>query len=121
MRTYKTWEAIKELTENPKLKFKYDTGAEYGVIANINGDIKLIECAGQKISKCLCLYSGFLNVRWEPVREPVDFMTAIKANQKGKVIRYVLEDIDTQRHFPPYYNGNIYSTAILNGKWYIEE
>ena len=117
----KTWEMIKGLMENPKLKFKYNTGSESGVVANINGGIKIIECSSiPSNTDTLRLHHGFMKLDWEPVHEPVDFMTAINS---GKDIRYDnWNTFNTISATLSILSDKVLSTALrmIQGKWYIE-
>ena len=64
---------------------------------------------------------------WKLVREPVDFMTAIKAYEMGKTIKCDTEGIGTRIHKPDHNNilvdnrkAPITTNEIINGKWLIE-
>lgn len=85
----KTWEMIKELTENPEKKFKNHIGNVVGVIDD-----------------CLVLnpntvksYSFNLEVdeKWEEVIETVDFLTAYKdCLENGNDYKCVDKELDDQ-------------------------
>ena len=128
----RTWEMIKELTENPNKKFKYDTGHENGIVAVEEGDIKLISVNGEKQSKNLPLHYGFMNQNWEEVKEPVDFMEVVQALDRGKTIYVVFQGY--KNTFSPKGNQTDWGVAmkqhqgyaidtefILYGEWYIED
>lgn len=78
MKTYKTWEVIKMITENPNLKFRtycsdvFKSENGYIVFENID---------------CIDGFDGNFtgNEEWTLVQEPVDFMTAVKSGKKIKV------------------------------------
>ena len=80
MKKYKTWQAIKMLTENPKLEFKasesrlFKEDGGYIVLENYNGDL------ANGFDNC---FTG--NEEWALVQEPVDFMTAVKSGKRIKV------------------------------------
>jgi len=106
----KTWEMIKELTENPGKKFKDKRGR----IAYVD--------TGEIICKPLL----DIDEEWELIVKPVDFMTAIKAFNEGKNIY-----CEYNKHLFCYkadkcgklideYGEPIEAYAILNGKWYID-
>jgi len=114
----KTWEMIKELTENPKKRFKYNTGSESGIVANVQGEIMVIECSSKPHKPNeLVLHRGFMIIDWELVREPVDFITAINSNRpisssNGNWTRCTPEWILKQ--------GPWLTLGDINSKWYIE-
>ena len=114
----KTWEMIKMLTENPKLRFKckLESGL-YNTVCADNGWFK-------------CEYSYYFNTEWELIQEPVDFTTAIKAYQNGKTIKCESEKFKNNRYNIVFGEGNVIADnngygisaeEILNGKWYIED
>ncbi len=80
----KTWEMIKELTENPEKKFisKGQIGEGYVSVKN-NAVVWLGKGqVGQSLT-INHLQSG----EWEEVKEPVDFMTAVKSGKRIKFIQ----------------------------------
>ena len=90
----KTWEMIKELTENPNKEFvrKVD-----GLHIKTNEDGELIWDNGYQFMR--------LNHEWEEIKKPVDFMTAIQSekpmqeillNIANKLGKY--EDIGLEPH-----------------------
>lgn len=123
----KTWQMIKELTENPGKKFisKVNTDLEatanpftdYIKIRNIKTDVDIVR-----------LSMSVLNGEWEEVKEPVIWQEAFEAWVNGK--SFTIE-----------YQGNIYKQPKMNklgcfginvsngfeermfteGKWYIED
>jgi hypothetical protein len=132
MKTYKAWQAIKMLSENPKLEFNlYTDGEEH--------TDKSLRSIGSTVTvKAMGAYNDHLRIEteWVLVQHLVRFMEAIEAYSKGKtiycefnnrkyryepdVIRkcivdeegYTVED-DTE--------SSISTGEILNGKWFIEE
>lgn len=80
----KTWEMIKELTENPDKKFRRvgeDRELYVGVYNNFvawEGDYAL-ETGGEP-------FEIYTDLEWEEVKQPVDFMTAFQAFRKMKTI-----------------------------------
>ncbi|MDA8221494.1 hypothetical protein [Desulfosporosinus sp.] len=123
----KTWEIIKALTENPKLRFKNGLDS-FIQISDEDGSIIWTDKEGRNVGSFpdrFILYSNGpccdnLHIDWEPVPEPVDFMTAINSEAE---IRYegwgeyasadMVLDILANR---------IQCTALMmiNGKWYIK-
>ena len=124
---------IKELTENPDKEFiSYELRGGRDVLKakSIDGIIGFCdEGAGQHE----VLIGVDLKREWEEVKEPVDFMTAIKALNGGKVI-YAIRPGGYREVFNPagkqtdwgvaveQTQGYAVDTgAILYGKWYIQD
>ena len=114
----KTWQMIKELSENPNSVFENQTG------------VKVLTCDG-----ILCYYETLHSVdilfvgdkeEWTKVPQEVTWQRAIEAWANGKDIKCVMDGLTT---FKGYHNGNIYmqdddhygvdGSQILQGKWYI--
>ena len=78
MKTYKTWEVIKMITENPKLKFRTYCS---DVFKDENGYIVF-----ENID-CIDGFDGNFkgNEEWILVQEPVSFMEAVQSGKKIKV------------------------------------
>lgn len=138
MKKYKTWEAIKMLTENPKLKFKL-IEEESDALLEASG---VLTADGTELRAGYLYYTngtkyprtaiGEVSIEdeWELVQQEVPFIEAIKAFSKGKTIY----DIGNKKNI---YNPNIVtdpclslvdrndnpitSDEILNGHWYIKE
>lgn len=119
MKTYKTWEMIKELTENPHKEFeKVSNGVSSGLYARVNEHGKLFW--GEDYS--------FLNLSdtWEEVKEPVDFITAVDS---GKAISveysgYKYEKMDLYELLHELgleHDSSLVRLFILYGAWYIED
>lgn len=131
MKKYKTWEVIKMLEENPKLKF--EAAEELGEEKTISIKNNRI-CWGGKDRFPLYVLIGKKATEWTLVQEPVSFMEAVKAYGKGKTINCECQN-DVFHYIPKYAeedqanwndllaNGEFQITSyeILNGKWYIEE
>jgi len=94
VREYETWEVIKMLGENPKLKFT--DGKEIGsnnkdgevasnTIVNLKGEIFWIEPSGE-IFNTFSLNREVLTIKWALVRTPVTWQEAIQAWSEGKII-----------------------------------
>jgi len=118
MKTYKTWEVIKLLTENKQLKFNLTNGPHIAISMSDNNYITLEGIDGSKIST-----GGNISINdiWELEQQPVNFIEAI--NSKGmikaedwgkyKTIKYVLEYLSDGFLKP--------SLDCINGKWFIKE
>lgn len=118
----KTWEMIKELTENPEKEFTRKSDGLH-IKTNEYGD--LVWDSGYQFLR--------LHHDWEEVKKPVDFMDAVKALDEGKTI-YVLHDGCYKDIFSPVGKQTDWGVAmeqeqgyaidtefILYGKWYIED
>lgn len=124
MKTYKTWEVIKMITENPNLKFRtYCSDAfksENGYIVFENID-------------CIDGFDGNFtgNEEWTLVQEPVDFMTAVKSGKKIKVEHLNAEGFEFSNKYETLFvifeelGKHLDSISIreilTEGKFYIEE
>ena len=118
----KTWEMIKELSKNPKKKFKRKTDG-----------LEIRNMCGRFNWEPGYTFLG-VNDEWEEIKEPVDFMTAIKSGKKIRVehefVDGALERLSTEYHYLDeiLYVLGIYINSdddirniALNGKWYIED
>ncbi len=111
----KTWEMIKELSENPKKKFKRKTDG-----------LEIRSMCGRFNWEPGYTFLG-VNDEWEEVRQPVDFMTAmeeikdeISVEYDGVVVEF--KKIDEMLYFlGKHYTDTFIRSLILNGKWYIED
>lgn len=126
---FKTWEVIKALSENPKLKFKNHSNT-----IEIDSSTGIVVWSGRD-KEPFILFSNApggvdnLHLRWTIAPEPVDFVTALKAFQDDKTIICEQEYLSEKKIYIGEYsdiledqNGEAVSAKeILNGKWYIEE
>ncbi|MBU5424972.1 hypothetical protein KQI41_01000 [Tissierella pigra] len=75
----KTWEMIKELTENPKKKFVSDKGLPCEIIAYVNTiNVLTFKYKDGEISRGM-----FIGREWEEVKEPLSFIEVLKAIEEG--------------------------------------
>lgn len=133
-KTYKTWEVIKMLTENPELKFVVDCGIKYKMSVNEGYfQFEVFNNNGTRINPIKYAGGGFngnieTDTEWELVQEPIPFIEAIKSYSKGKTIKCELPWMITiyknqGLHNSPLYDNNgraLSFIEILEGKWYIE-
>ncbi|NME63820.1 hypothetical protein HF846_04290 [Clostridium cadaveris] len=77
MKTYKTWEVYKMLTENPTLKFK----DEFGYCLMVVGKEFVMKDEEEDED----VVHNNIDDKWTLVQNPVDFMTAVKSGKKIKV------------------------------------
>ena len=123
----KTWEMIKELTENPSKRFTYDTAAKgsYVTIKNRTASWHGPGQDGQILSV------NIANEGWEEFKSPVSFMEAVKAQKPIRVEHDITdgdEELDVYLeldYFLECLAGNWYECEVrdvlLNGKFYIED
>ena len=112
----KTWEMIKELTENPSKEF---TRKSDGLHIKTNKYGELIWDSGYQF---LRLYHD-----WKEVKQPVDFMTALNSRQFVLVEHELATYTDYERldlimvDLADNLNSYEFAEVIENGKWYIED
>ncbi|MFR4584670.1 hypothetical protein [Clostridium cadaveris] len=124
MKTYKTWEVIKMLSENPNLKFRtycsdvFKSENGYIVFENID---------------CIDGFDGNFtgNEEWTLIQEPVDFMTAVKSGKKIKVEHILASHLDITKKYLTLknlldtlcysYPSDAICDILTEGKFYIEE
>lgn len=119
MKTYETWEMLKELTENPHKEFeKVSNGVSSGLYARVNEHGRLFW--GEDYN--------FLNLSdtWEAVKKPVDFITAVDSGKAVSVeySGYKYEKMNLAellRKLGFEHNSLVVRLFILYGTWYIEE
>lgn len=81
----KTWEMIKELTENPNKRFRSLTDSsrrEERKIAKSDGKVLIHINDGSRLVV-------YLNEEWEEVKQPVSFMEAVASGKKIKAKGFV--------------------------------
>jgi hypothetical protein len=115
MKSYKTWEVIKMLDENPKLKFRCLT--DCGLHKNISV-INNTVCWAKDLPLYVAVDS---EIKWSLVQQPVSFMEAVQAFKEGKTITEMYSP------FHSIYGKNearmmeISAEEILTGNWFMEE
>lgn len=126
MKTYKTWEAYKMLTENPNLKFKDEFGY-YLVIEDNAFTLK------DELGKDVEYVCNTFEDKWTLVQNPVDFMTAVKSGEKIKVEHETMKSFEFKcgKEYTTLFaifeelGKNLDSISIreilTEGKFYIEE
>lgn len=126
----KTWEMIKELTEHPDKKFINVLGNKVGMI---DGEVSWI-ASGEIDQNCFVIckneYVNNVDLNWEEVIEPVDFLTAYKDCLENDT-KYVCEDYCNEFNmYKNKYGGLMISRPVgnyesnlkianvnLSGKW----
>ena len=135
MREYETWEVIKMLTENPKLRFKcvqsIGTGVENEYIAYVTSS-EYINFT-RYVEGNLCeegLAHGIhknirINDKWTLVQEPVDFKVAMNSGKKIKPVGTIYYNSPLVYVKPKEWLKILFGTDTwldyINGKWLIEE
>ncbi|WP_443660539.1 hypothetical protein [Clostridium algidicarnis] len=115
MKTYKTWEVIKMLSENNDLEFKTNIG---------NVSLKEIDGYGEIIAwedeTPLEINAYTLGFTWELVQHPVDFITAI--NNGERIKSAYSDDYNSVEETMSLLGGLTEKTVlkVLNGEWFIE-
>lgn len=127
----KTWEMIKELTENPNKKF-YVVGSKH-LIARVEFQTNKIEVVNASMKPTHVEVNPSVDWDWEEVKEPVSFMEAMK------IVRKTGKKINAEHHLiPRRRTGYMYldvlldflgrkfsditlATILLDAKFYIED
>jgi len=129
---YQTWEVIKALVENPKLKFgvidEYNSSKIPNCIAllNENGDI-----TWDNSTRTIYLSEAHIHYKWvlmEETNKLVTFLEAVNAYEDGKEIYSVRDKINVITYNKEFAtigmtdeNDNAVATdEILNAEWYIK-
>lgn len=125
----KTWEMIKNLSENPNKKFISNYTKDNYYIAEVNNEI--LSIVDSYNNKPIILIS--LKREWEEVKKPVSFMDVLiqakKDNAKLFTIKNPAHDVNLIKQ-PLYFILSYLSTTctddlladiLLNSVWYIED
>jgi len=132
----KTWEVIKALTENPKLRFR-NNSYSYLQVNKEDGSIVWTDKDGSNVGPKLerfILYSNGpccdnLHIEWELVPQEVTFTEAFIAWQKGRTITVDRSSQEAggdaikgsyQRAKGNLDNPWFYAKDIIHAKWFIE-
>lgn len=128
-----TWKMIKELTENPEKEFvSYELQGSRDVLKtkSIKGAIRFSNEEGNWHE---VLIGVDLGREWEEVKQPVDFMTAVKSGKRIRIEHDLVNEfgVEDLTHFSSIdcllyalgedYNAKEVKDIIVNGKWYIED
>lgn len=130
MRTYKTWEVIKMLSENPNLRFK--KSESYGEISDylyvLCGYIRFerIDGNGGRVSKQISggQFEGNVSIEntWQLVETPVTWQEALQAWAEEKTVICKFNDINEEYSeicFSNDYDTHLTRYQILYGQWFI--
>ena len=123
MKTYKTWEVYKMLTENPTLKFK----DEFGYCLMVVGKEFVMKDEEEDED----VVHNNIDDKWTLVQNPVDFMTAVKSGKKIKVEHILASHLDITKKYLTLknlldtlcysYPSDAICDILTEGKFYIEE
>ena len=123
----KTWEMIKELTENPDKEFISYMKKGFGDVLKTQSIKGAIRFSNEEDNWHEVLIGVDLDREWEEIKKPVDFMTALKSRKFVKVEHELATYTDYERidlvlvdladNLYPY--G--FAEVIENGKWYIQD
>jgi hypothetical protein len=94
MRTYKTWEVVKMLNENPKLRFEAKIYKDCTVamwIDKNDGDLLANEI--KSAPDFPCTNKEWLNAKWTLVKTPVTWQEALQALIDGERVKCIC-DVD---------------------------
>jgi len=112
----KTWEMMKELTNNKNLKFT--CVRQPGNPISIINNILCWERSGNPVEfnfESPNKVGTIERYEWEPVREPVDFMTAINSDKKIRP-----HDYPNFCSVNCWFNLGLITKDRINNKWYVE-
>lgn len=122
MRTYKTWEIIKMLGENPNLRFKavpYSEGKmTFEEVCLVNG----VLCWGGNNAYPLQVAIGKYDIDWQLVETPVTWQEALQAWAEEKTVICKFNDINEEYSeicFSNDYDIHLTRYQILYGQWFI--
>ena len=137
MKTYKTWEVVKMLTENPKLMFKNERhGGILEYSKSGQEELVLLKDEEQKdflitslLKPVIKSANGNINDEWTLIQQPVTFMEAIKAYSEGKTIVCNSSSFGARTYDPSNNlckvldnsNNALTHNEILKGTWTILE
>lgn len=125
----KTWEMIKNLSENPNKKFISNYTKDSYYIAEVNNEI--LSIVDSYNNKPIILIS--LKREWEEVKEPVSFMDVLKQAKKDNAKLFTIKnpahDVNFTKqplHFILSYlsttcTDDLLADILLNSVWYIED
>lgn len=126
-KTMKTWEMVKALQENPRLKFK-NKRAEGTIFVNESGYLVWDKDDQQELTLTFPGFSkncsGNINDGWEVVQEPVDFMPAVNSGKRMRPVgeqKYMSIQEVIIRFYTTQPHGQGGIIELMNGLWEIEQ
>lgn len=133
MKTYKTWEIIKMLSENPKLKFKkHSPGNSIVLGAQVIGFSSFLKLYRTDFTDKTLNNNIKLDEEWTLIQEPVSFMEAVQSGKKMECkheklygdedLGYKYNSLATVLYLlQSRYTSEEITNIITEGKFYIEE
>lgn len=122
MRTYKTWEIIKMLSENPNLRFKAMPYSEAKTFFDEACLVDGVLCWEGNNAYPLQIAIGKYDIDWQLVETPVAWQAALQAWAEGKTVICKLNDINEEYSelcFSNNYDTPLTRYQILYGQWFI--
>ena len=121
MRTYKTWEVVKILMENPRLRFEAKINKKKSNMwIDTDGDLAM------DVVKTAPDYpitdNEWLNAEWQLVETPVTWQEALQAWAEEKTVICKFNDINeeySETCFSNNYDTPLTRYQILYGQWFI--
>jgi len=121
MRTYKTWEVVKILMENPRLRFEAKINKKKSNMwIDTDGDLAM------DVVKTAPDYpitdNEWLNAEWHLVETPVTWQEALQAWAEEKTVICKFNDINeeySETCFSNNYDTPLTRYQILYGQWFI--
>ena len=119
MRTYKTWEVVKILMENPRLRFEAKINKKKSNMwIDTDGDLAM------DVVKTAPDYpitdNEWLNAEWQLIETPVTWQEALQAWAEEKTVICKLNDINEEYIcFSNDYDTHLTRYQILYGQWFI--
>lgn len=130
IKTYKTWEAIKMLTENNKLKFKLKDKDNTPILSNgtlFASQFGFIHANFPENAKMEFQGNVSIDARWTLIQKPVNFKEAIRSWADGKTVKCThcgrtFIYVGLKHKVMVDEKGEPLSKADINyGTWYIEQ
>jgi hypothetical protein len=122
MRTYKTWEIIKMLSENPNLRFKAMPYSEAKTFFDEACLVNGVLCWGGNKAYPLQISIGKYDIDWKLIETPVTWHEALQAWAEGKTVICKLNDINEEYSeicFSNDYDTPLTRHQILYGQWFV--
>lgn len=136
MKTLKTWEMIKELTENPDKKFKTEKGVEAYIKLGL---LHIEDPVSGYVRASIISSETFPTDEWEEVKQPVPWLEAIEHHIKDKELgkwsfsiympdgeiwrqhsAHKLGYLSLEGESDTRHNSGFERKMFTEGKWYIE-
>jgi hypothetical protein len=123
----KTWEMIKELTENPSKEFQIKNAK--AVVGVNDGKLQWIKDNVDFVIGEVALY----DLEWEEVRKPIGFVELLERISKEGDITVDFEDYMDEHnfkdanlgevllHLSKEFTGDCLAETLLKSKWYVKE